>query len=151
MVLHAALSALLSKLGAGNDIALGTPIAGRTDEALDELVGCFINTLVLRVDTSGNPTFRELLARVRGVDLAAYSHQDLPFDRLVEILNPRCSSAYHPLFQIWLVLHNNVEPTLELPGLTVTAQSPESDVARFDLAFGFEERRARRRTGRTYR
>ena len=140
MVIQAALAVLLSTLSASNDVAVGFPIAGRRDAALDELVGSFVNTLVLRVDLAGDPTAAELLAQVRRRSLAAYEHQDVPFEVLVERLNPARSRAHHPLVQVLLAWQNNQPAKLSLGDLQVTPLPAETRTARMDLAFSLTER-----------
>ena len=140
MVVQAVLAVVLSRLGAGQDIPLGTPVAGRGDEALDDLVGFFVNTLVLRTDVSGEPTFRELLARVREADLAAFENQDLPFEWLVEIVDPPRSVARHPLFQVMLSFDTNAEASFDLPGLRASElEVPGWESAKFDLSLALRE------------
>ncbi|WP_308204138.1 condensation domain-containing protein, partial [Goodfellowiella coeruleoviolacea] len=139
MVLHAAVVVLLARLGAGTDVPVGTTIAGRGDDVLDEVVGFFVNTLVLRADVSGDPSFRELLARVREVDLAAYAHQDVPFDRLVELVNPARSLARHPLVQVMLSVQDAPEPGHRWPGLHVELEPVTLDEVKFDLTFTFTQ------------
>ncbi|MET4050440.1 MULTISPECIES: non-ribosomal peptide synthase/polyketide synthase [unclassified Rhodococcus (in: high G+C Gram-positive bacteria)] len=139
MVVHGALAVLLSRLSGTNDIAIGTPVAGRGDAALDDLVGMFVNTLVLRTDVDASRSFSEQLGRAREVALGAFGHADLPFERLVEVLNPTRSQARHPLFQVMLSFENLTRSHVELPGLSVDSVALDTEVAKFDLQLNVVE------------
>ena len=141
MTLHAGLAALLSRMGAGTDIPLGAPVAGRTDEAMHDLVGFFVNTMVLRADLTGDPSFAELLSRVRETVLSAQARQDVPFERLVEVLNPARSPARHPLFQVMLADEDIGAVDWQLPGLRMTPEPVPDVAAKFDLTLRFEQDR----------
>src|ERR1700742_2408409 len=147
MVMQTALAVLLSQLSASPDVAVGFPIAGRRDPALDELIGFFVNTLVLRVDLDGDPTVAELLAQVRTRSLAAYEHQDGPFEVLVERLNPSRSLTHHPLGQGMLDWQNVPgfgadDSAVEMPlgDIQVTQLPVDTHTARTDLVFSLAER-----------
>ncbi|WP_442972550.1 non-ribosomal peptide synthase/polyketide synthase [Rhodococcus sp. JS3073] len=134
MVVHAAFAVLLARLSGATDIAIGSPIAGRGDAALDDLVGMFVNTLVLRTRYEPDESFAELLRRMRDVDLAAFSRADVPFERLVERLNPIRSQSFSPLFQVMLAFQNFGRPAVELPGLTVSPVEVDRQAVQFDLS-----------------
>ncbi|WP_416972665.1 condensation domain-containing protein [Streptomyces sp. 4F14] len=139
MVLQAGFAALLSELGAGTDIPIGSPVAGRTDDALTDLVGYFVNMLVFRVDVSGDPSLRDLVKRVQAVALDAYDNQDIPFDRLVTALNPARSRTRHPLFQVMFTLQNNTDAGLKLDGLTDVPLDIDAGSSMFDLTLSLQE------------
>ncbi|MEV6058663.1 amino acid adenylation domain-containing protein [Nocardia asteroides] len=140
MVVHAALAVLLARLGGTGDIVVGTPVAGRGDAALDELVGMFVNTLALRTPIAPGADFRTVLAEVRGADLDAFAHADVPFEQLVGALDPTRSTAQHPIFQVSLSLQNFVEPVLELPGLRFEVEDVDRSSSAFDLTLDLRER-----------
>ena len=139
MVVQAAIAALLSAIGAGPDLPLGVPIAGRTEEALADLVGFFVNTLVVRVDTSGDPAFRELLGRVKSATLAAYAHQEVPFERVVEQVNPVRTHGLSPLVQVLLGPSGQAPGGLDFGPLAARLESGFTGNAKFDLIFDFHE------------
>ncbi|MGE7440111.1 condensation domain-containing protein, partial [Kitasatospora sp. NPDC001175] len=139
MVIQTAIATLLTRLGAGTDIPLGTAIAGRTDEATDNLIGFFVNTLVLRNNTTGDPSFRELLERTRNTDLTAYTNQDIPFNHLVETLNPHRTNALHPLFQVMLAHRSTAPENPQFDGLNTHIEPVHPGTAKFDLTFDLLE------------
>ena len=139
MIVHTALVATLARLGAGTDIVVGAPVAGRTDAALDEMVGFFVNTAVLRTDCSGQPDLRMLLDRVREADLEAFGHQDVPFDHVVEALNPSRALARNPLFQVMLTVLTEDAALLRVPGLSCAEEHIDLWFSRYDMWFGLVE------------
>lgn len=135
MVVHAAVAALLHRIGAGTDIVTGTPVAGRDDTALGDVVGLFINTVVLRADVSGNPRFDELLARVRDTDLAAFAHAELPFDQVVDALKPPRVHGRNPLFNVFIAHHRRDGDDSMLFGMSAHWHEHTVSTAIFDLGF----------------
>jgi amino acid adenylation domain-containing protein len=139
MTLLAAFQTLLSRYSGQEDIIVGTPIAGRNQVETEGLIGFFVNTLVIRTNLSGNQSFRQLLSQVREVTLGAYDHQDLPFEKLVEELQPDRDLSRSPLFQVMFVFQNTPSQPWELPGLTITPLEVHSGTAKFDLTLALEE------------
>jgi len=137
MVLLGAFQLLLSKYTGSEDVVVGSPVAGRTRPETEGLIGFFVNTLVLRTDLSGDPDFREVLRRVREVTLGAYEHQDVPFERLVEELQPERSLGHSPLFQVMFAHHDGDTLRAELPALRTGLVEPEITTTKFDLTLAF--------------
>jgi amino acid adenylation domain-containing protein len=133
MTLFAGYLTLLHRYSGQSDIVIGSPIAGRNRSELESLIGFFLNMLVLRADLSGNPTFRELLVRVREICLEAYVHQDLPFEKLVQELCPKRDLSYNPFFQVTFAIQHGPRFQLDSPGLTATNVDVDPRTARFDL------------------
>ncbi|MET7768764.1 amino acid adenylation domain-containing protein [Nocardia sp. NPDC005366] len=140
MVVHAALAVLLARLANTDDVTIGTPVAGRGERELDDLIGMFVNTLVLRTRVGRDVSFLDLLHATKDTDLGAFSHAELPFERLVEILDPVRSQAHHPLFQVALFFQNMDSATLDLPGLSAQVVEFDGAVAKFDLQLTLEPR-----------
>src|SRR5215510_8595611 len=134
MLLLAAFSLLLRRYSGQDDIVVGSPIAGRRRAELEGLIGFFVNTLVMRTDLSGDPSFRDLVRRVKEVALGAYAHQDLPFEKLVEELQPVRDLSRQPLFQVAFVLQNAPQEMLEVRGLRLIRLGGEHVTSKFDLS-----------------
>jgi amino acid adenylation domain-containing protein len=139
MTLAAAFEALLSRHAGQTDFGLGTPVAGRGRVELEDLIGFFVNTLVIRADLGGDPSFAEILARVREASLGAFAHQEMPFERIVEELHPERSLSHSPLFQAMFVLQNAPGAVLEIPGLTAVPFEAEGVAAKFDLTLSLAD------------
>ena len=139
MALLSAFGVLLSRYSAQDDLCIGTPVANRRHAELEGLIGCFINTLVLRLKLQGNVTFSELLSQVRETALDAYAHQDIPFEHLVEVLQPERSLSHAPLFQVMFALENNATHQLMLDGLEAQPLDIDLPVSKFDLTLTMRE------------
>jgi non-ribosomal peptide synthetase component F len=133
MVLLTAFALLLQRYSGQDDLVIGTDVAGRTRQEIEDVVGFFVNMLPLRVQIGGKKTGRQLLEQVREILLAAYAHQDLPFEKLVEVLQPERTLSYHPLFQVKLVLQNTPQSDLSFPDVSIQHIKVENTTARFDL------------------
>ncbi|MFD3704298.1 amino acid adenylation domain-containing protein [Nocardia sp. NPDC058658] len=140
MAVHTALAVVLAELSGSTDIAIGTPVAGRGDAVLDDLIGMFVNTLVFRTRVDPGASFAEQLTRQRDTDLAAFANADIPFERLVEVLNPARSTARHPLFQVGLSFQNLGEVRMDLPGMSVSSVELERELSQFDLHLTLADR-----------
>jgi amino acid adenylation domain-containing protein/non-ribosomal peptide synthase protein (TIGR01720 family) len=140
MTLLAAFTTLLHRYTGQVDLVVGSPTANRTRMEIEGLIGFFVNSLALRTDLTGDPTFRELLGRVRAVCLDAYTHQDLPFEKLVEELQPERNMSHSPLFQVMFVLQNTPSSAMELPGLTLSPLEMDPGTAKFDLTLAVQTR-----------
>ncbi|WP_375515431.1 amino acid adenylation domain-containing protein [uncultured Nostoc sp.] len=140
MTLLAAFGTILHRYTGQEDILIGSPIAGRNRSEIEGLIGFFINTVVLRADFSGNPSFRSVLSRVRQMSLGAYAHQDMPFEKLVEELQPERDTSRNPLFQVWFNMLNLKDIKLELPGVAIEPVSMLETASKFDLTLYVTEK-----------
>ncbi|MGL4884266.1 MAG: condensation domain-containing protein, partial [Waterburya sp.] len=139
MTLLAALATLLSRYSNSRDIVIGSPIANRHRQELEPMIGFFVNTLVLRTNLEENPSFEQLLGQVRKMTLDAYAHQDVPFDKLVEILQPERSLSHNPLFQVMFILQNGTAKAKQMADVNMTPKAVEQVTAQFDLTLSMEE------------
>jgi amino acid adenylation domain-containing protein len=145
MVLLAAFDLLIHRLSGRDDVVVGSPVAGRVRAETEGLIGFFVNTMALRTDLSGDPTFRELVRRVREGTLEAYAHQDLPFERVVEELHPERTLSHNPLFQVAFALQNVDMAPVDLPGLTLRLEDVDTGTSKFDMFLSMSEHGGRLR------